>query len=68
MSLTATLQERLAAQAVRRELGLPPAKGDLVWDGLRFVEVIDAASAGECIEARTNKEIRAIRREGKEQR
>lgn len=67
MNLTATLRERLAAQAARREQGLPIQKGDLVWRDGAFVPIQDGASAGDCIEAMVEKQIRAMTRERKEQ-
>jgi hypothetical protein len=51
--LTATLQERMAAQvAERRETGRPLQAGDLVHARSEFREVVTAGNACECAEAR----------------
>jgi hypothetical protein len=62
--LTATLQERMAAQvAERRETGRPLQAGDLVHARSEFREVIKAGNACECAEARVELDILARRSE-----
>lgn len=62
MNLTATLYERMEAQRQeRRATGRPLQRGDLIEVDGRVVPLVDAGSAGECIEAETERQIRSLK-------
>lgn len=67
MNLTASLYERMEAQRQERiATGRPLRKGDLIQVDGRVVPLHDAGSAGECIEARIEKDINSLKREHNE--
>ncbi len=64
MNLTATLHERMDAQRQERiATGRPLRRGDLIEIDGCVVVLQDAGSAGECIEARIEKDIASLKRE-----
>lgn len=64
MNLTATLYERMEAQRQERiATGRQLQRGDLIEVDGRVVPLVDAGSAGECIEAEIEKQIRQLKRE-----